>query len=104
MGWVACQKVPVTATLPVTVVLARLTTHGDVPWFTVPITLVVSAASVAWTANVPAFVVAMVVLEKASVPDIGWVACQNVPLTGCVVCQNVPVTAMEFVTKAFTPI
>lgn len=73
MGCVAWKKVPVTATLPVIVVLASET---------------------GWVAGK---------LETETDPETGWVVGQKVPvtatdeakLTGCVVCQKVPVTATE---------
>src|ERR1035437_2671274 len=67
-------------------------THGDVPWFTVPMTFVVSAANVAWTAKVPTFVT---VPEGRDARETGWVACQNVPETGWVAWKNAPVTATD---------
>jgi hypothetical protein len=69
MGCVACQKVPVTATVPVIVVLAKLTTHGDVDWV---------------TATVPV----IVVLAKLT----GCVVCQKVPDTGRAVPPAIPCT------------
>ena len=106
IGCVACQKVPVTATVPVIVVEARDT--GCVACQNVPVTGVVGMVAmltgcVAWK-NVPD--TGCVACQNVPVTGVvgivamltGCVACQKVPETGCVACQKAPVTATEPVT------
>jgi hypothetical protein len=112
-GWVACQNVPDTGTVP------------EIP--TVPETVALTVPDTGWVAGKfvtdtdppvccmgePRVVLIVVCSAAVAAPlgsgrlaaDTGWVACQNVPvtgvlgiaaiLTGWVACQNVPVTAWE---------
>ena len=59
-GCVACQKVPVTETLPVIVVLAKLMTQGEVDCVTATVPVMVVEASVGGFATMAAAIAAAV--------------------------------------------